>query len=236
MGGNCRIEERETFFFVYGLFCTTDCLLPAFSYLCGMEITNAQFLKSSTNIQQLPPANYPEYGFVGRSNVGKSSLINRLCNRKSLAKTSSTPGKTQLINHFMIDHAWYIADLPGYGYARVSKSKRSDFVGMISEYVTMRENLLNVFVLLDSRVKPQLIDLEFIYFLGEEKVPFTLLFTKTDKLNQKEFAQSLKRYQNALLAHWEELPFMILTSAMTGRGRSKLLTLIEEMNASFVAE
>ena len=201
-----------------------------------MEITNAQFIKSSTNIQQLPPPNYPEYGFVGRSNVGKSSLINKICNRKSLAKTSSTPGKTQLINHFLIDNAWYIADLPGYGYAKVSKQIRSGFVGMISEYVTLRENLQTLFVLIDSRVKPQQIDLEFMYFLGEEKVPFTLLFTKTDKLTQKEFGLSMRNYQEALLQQWEELPFMILTSAQTGRGRSKILTLIEELNEAFVVK
>ncbi len=201
-----------------------------------MEITHAEFVKSSANIQQLPPPNYPEYGFVGRSNVGKSSLINKLCNRKNLAKTSSTPGKTQLINHFLIDNAWYIADLPGYGYAKVSKQIRSGFVGMISEYVTLRENLQTLFVLIDSRVKPQLIDLEFIYFLGEEEVPFTLLFTKTDKLNQKEFGLSMRNYQEALLQHWEELPFMILTSAQTGRGRSKILTLIEELNEAFVVK
>ena len=201
-----------------------------------MEITNAQFIKSSTNIQQLPPPNYPEYGFVGRSNVGKSSLINKICNRKSPAKTSSTPGKTQLINHFLIDNAWYIADLPGYGYAKVSKQIRSGFVGMISEYVTLRENLQTLFVLIDSRVKPQQIDLEFMYFLGEEKVPFTLLFTKTDKLTQKEFGLSMRNYQEALLQQWEELPFMILTSAQTGRGRSKILTLIEELNEAFVVK
>jgi GTP-binding protein len=198
-----------------------------------MDIINAQFVKSSTNIQQLPPPNYPEYGFVGRSNVGKSSWINALCNRKSLAKTSSTPGKTQLINHFMIDNKWYIADLPGYGYAKVSKKTRSGFVGMISEYVTLRENLQMLFVLTDSRVKPQQIDLEFIYFLGQEKVPFTLLFTKTDQLNQKEFTHSMRNYQDALLQQWEELPFMILTSAKTGRGRSKVLTLIDELNVAF---
>ena len=168
--------------------------------------------------------------------MGKSSLINKICNRKSLAKTSSTPGKTQLINHFLIDNAWYIADLPGYGYAKVSKQIRSGFVGMISEYVTLRENLQTLFVLIDSRVKPQQIDLEFMYFLGEEKVPFTLLFTKTDKLTQKEFGLSMRNYQEALLQQWEELPFMILTSAQTGRGRSKILTLIEELNEAFVVK
>ncbi len=198
-----------------------------------MEIKQASFVKSSANIQQLPPPNYPEYGFVGRSNVGKSSWINKMCNRKSLAKTSSTPGKTQLINHFLIDDSWYIADLPGYGYAKVSKSIRSGFVGMISEYITLRENLLNLFVLIDSRIKPQLIDLEFMYFLGEEEIPFTILFTKTDKLSQREWAKNINAYQNTLLEHWEELPFMILTSSQTGRGRSKVLNLIGELNPLF---
>ncbi|MEO0470213.1 MAG: ribosome biogenesis GTP-binding protein YihA/YsxC [Bacteroidota bacterium] len=198
-----------------------------------MEIKSATFVKSSTKLSQLPPPNLPEYGFVGRSNVGKSSLINMLCERKSLAKTSSTPGKTQLLNHFLINENWYLVDLPGYGYAKVSKKIRSGFVGMISEYVCMRKNLLNLFVLVDSRIKPQQIDLEFMAFLGENGIPFTIVFTKTDKLTQKDFSANTKAYKKALLQTWEELPPMIYSSAIKGRGRKEILDLIASVNPLF---
>ena len=196
-----------------------------------MEIHSANFVKSSANVKQLPDTNFPEYGFVGRSNVGKSSLINRLLERRKLAKTSSTPGKTQLINHFLINNSWYIADLPGYGYAKVSKTKRAGFVGMITDYVTTRKNLMNLYVLLDSRIKPQEIDMEFLEFLGVNEIPFTILFTKIDKLNQKAFSASMKNYKHALAQKWEEFPPMISTSAVNGKGIDALRTQIEEINS-----
>ena len=195
-----------------------------------MEIHQAKFVKSSATFAQLPPTNYPEYGFVGRSNVGKSSWINCLVERKNLAKTSSTPGKTQLINHFLINNAWYLADLPGYGYAKTSKKKRATFATMITDYVLKRENLLNLYVLLDSRVKPQSIDMEFLAFLGIKEVPFSILFTKTDKLTQKEFSKNMKTYQAELLKTWERIPHFVHTSAVKGRGRREVLGHIEEMN------
>ncbi|MEZ4774335.1 MAG: ribosome biogenesis GTP-binding protein YihA/YsxC [Bacteroidia bacterium] len=198
-----------------------------------MIIHSATFVKSSANIGQFPPNNYPEYGFVGRSNVGKSSLINSLCERKNLAKTSSTPGKTQLINHFLINEAWYLADLPGYGYARVSKDKREGFSKLITDYVTKRNNMLNLFVLVDSRIPPQAIDMEFMEYLGVKGVPFTILLTKTDKPTQKEFSQNFKALKNELLTSWEELPPMIQTSALSGKGRSEILQFIHETNPLF---
>ncbi|MEM7371136.1 MAG: ribosome biogenesis GTP-binding protein YihA/YsxC [Bacteroidota bacterium] len=198
-----------------------------------MEIHQAKFVKSSATFEQLPSSNYPEYGFVGRSNVGKSSWINCLVERKNLAKTSSTPGKTQLINHFLINGSWYLADLPGYGYAKTSKKKRSTFAKMITDYVLKRENLLNLYVLIDSRVKPQAIDMEFLEFLGVKAVPFTILFTKTDKLTQKEFSKNMKAYQAAILQSWERVPHFVHTSAVKGRGRKEVLGHIEEMNQMF---
>lgn len=195
-----------------------------------MEIHNAKFVKSSATFSQLPAPNMPEYGFVGRSNVGKSSWINCLTNHKSLAKTSSTPGKTQLINHFMINGSWYLADLPGYGYARTSKKKRATFTTMITDYVLKRENLLNLYVLLDSRIKPQKIDMEFLMFLGMKEIPFTMLFTKTDKLTQSAFSKNMKAYQAAILETWERVPPFVHTSAVKGRGRKEVLERIEEMN------
>lgn len=182
---------------------------------------------------QLPPHNYPEYAFVGRSNVGKSSLINKLCGRKSLAKTSSTPGKTQLINHFWINDSWYLVDLPGYGYASVSKKKRAVFGDMIHDYVLDRKNMMCLFVLIDSRIKPQQKDLEFLEFLGVKGVPFVILFTKIDKLNQKALAKNFKTYKSTLLETWEELPKMMYTSAVNGRGMKELANYIESINPLF---
>lgn len=202
-------------------------------FLYAMIIHSATFVKSSANIGQFPPNNYPEYGFVGRSNVGKSSLINMLCDRKNLAKTSATPGKTQLINHFLINEAWYIADLPGYGYARVSKDKREGFSKLITDYVTKRNNMLNLFVLVDSRIPPQAIDMEFMEFLGVKGVPFTILLTKTDKPTQKEFSHNLKALQKELSAAWEELPPLMQTSSISGKGRKEILQFIYETNPLF---
>ncbi|MFK7926447.1 MAG: ribosome biogenesis GTP-binding protein YihA/YsxC [Bacteroidia bacterium] len=195
-----------------------------------MEIHSAKFVKSTAQFDQLPEPNYPEYGFVGRSNVGKSSLINSLVERKSLAKTSSTPGKTQLINHFLINDEWYLADLPGYGYAKVSKTLRTGFGKMITDYVHDRKNLLNLFVLVDSRLKPQKLDIEFIEFLGVKEIPFGIVFTKTDKLTQKSAHANQKAFREVLLQKWEQLPAMWFTSAVKGRGRKELLDFIEEVN------
>ncbi|MEM7655076.1 MAG: ribosome biogenesis GTP-binding protein YihA/YsxC [Bacteroidota bacterium] len=195
-----------------------------------MIIRSATFIKSSQTMAQLPLPNYPEYGFVGRSNVGKSSLINCLVEHKQLAKTSSTPGKTQLINHFLINESWYLADLPGYGYAKTSKTKRARFADMILNYCTDRKNLQAIFVLIDSRIKPQSIDLEFLEFLGIKQIPFVILFTKIDKLNQKEFSKNMRQYKHTLNQTWEELPPMVNTSAVKGRGRKEILEGIEDLN------
>lgn len=198
-----------------------------------MKINSAEFVKSSSTFSQLPPDNYPEYGFVGRSNVGKSSLINCLVERKSLAKTSSTPGKTQLINHFLINDRWYLADLPGYGYAKVSKSQRSAFSGMIADYVLDRKNLMNLFVLVDSRHKPQKLDLEFMEFLGVKGIPFSIVFTKVDKVNQKDFTQNKRAYLQELQKRWEELPPIFFTSAVKTRGREEIIDYIGEINRAW---
>ena len=199
-----------------------------------MLIKSATFIKSSTAVKELPRDNYPEYAFVGRSNVGKSSWINCLCGRKKLAKTSATPGKTQLINHFLINESWYLADLPGYGYAKVSKEKRKSFTKMIADYLILRKNLMNTYVLIDSRHKPQALDLEFMEFLGVEGIPFTILFTKVDKPKQQELRKNIQTYKQVLSEVWEEFPPMIFTSAVSGRGRKEVLAQIEEVNGRFV--
>jgi len=198
-----------------------------------MDIKKAEFVKSSTRMEELPPANLPEYAFVGRSNVGKSSLINRLCNRKNLAKTSGTPGKTQLINHFLINENWYLVDLPGYGYAKVSKTLRQQFSDMIYDYLTLRENLMNIYVLIDIRINPQAIDLEFLEFLGTQELPFTIVFTKIDKLNSTKLEKNIFTYEQTLLYTWDSFPPMIATSAVTGMGTQDLLDQIEEINMLF---
>ena len=165
-----------------------------------MQITSATFVKSSQVVADMPPPSLPEYGFVGRSNVGKSSLINALTQRKKLAKTSGTPGKTQLINHFLINESWYLADLPGYGYARVSKKQRKVFQNMIQEYLFKRENLMNVFVLVDSRLPPQEGDLEFMEMLGIKRIPFSIIFTKIAKRKKDELETNLGVYENKLFS------------------------------------
>lgn len=198
-----------------------------------MEIKQAVFTKSSANISQLPDPIYPEYAFVGRSNVGKSSWINCLTQRKSLAKTSSTPGKTQLINHFLINDAWYLVDLPGYGYAKTSKKKRAGFAGMISDYLLNRQTLINVYVLTDSRIPPQASDMEFMEFLGVNEIPFTILRTKTDQPTQKEFSKQYKAFKADLFKSWEQLPQVIQTSAVKGRGRTDVLEQIGDWNQNW---
>lgn len=193
-----------------------------------MEIKSAHFLKSSQHYSELPPGDKPEFAFVGRSNVGKSSLINKITRHKGLAKTSSTPGKTQLFNHFIIDKTWYLVDLPGYGFARVSKKQRVGFENMIRDYTTRRQNLVTVFVLIDSRLEPQKLDLEFMEYLGISQVPFSIVFTKTDKLGKSKLAMMLDAYKTTLLETWDELPPVFQTSAETGEGCPELLNYIAE--------
>ncbi len=195
-----------------------------------MKISSAQFAISSPNYRKCPQDGRPEYAFIGRSNVGKSSLINMLTGVKGLAKTSGRPGKTQLINHFLINNEWYLVDLPGYGYARTSKSSREAWGAMIRDYFLKREALTNTYVLVDSRIPPQRIDLEFIDFLGRNGVPLTIVFTKTDKEKQREVMGNIKMMKQALSELWEELPPMLLTSSLTGYGREILLDQIEQIN------
>ncbi|KMQ70508.1 ribosome biogenesis GTP-binding protein YihA/YsxC [Chryseobacterium koreense] len=195
-----------------------------------MLIKTAEFVKSSEKWQNCPEPNLPEYAFIGRSNVGKSSLINALMNRKDLAKTSQTPGKTQLINHFLVNGEWYLTDLPGYGYARVSKSSRKDFEKLITNYILNRKNLVNLFVLVDSRHSPQKIDLEFIEWCGENSIPFSIVFTKSDKLKPKETATKVEDYKAELLKTWEDLPETYLTSAEKKTGGDEILNFIEKTN------
>ncbi len=203
-------------------------------YLCNkkeaMEIKSAEFFKSSTKASQCPEAKIPEYAFIGRSNVGKSSLINMICERKSLAKTSSTPGKTQLINHFIINDNWYLVDLPGYGYAKVSKTDRKAFQGLIDSYLRHRPNLMCLFVLIDIRHKPQKVDLEFMNKLGNWGIPFVMVYTKADKLSEAQIEKAVFEYQEALLESWEETPPYFITSATKSLGKEELLTFIDEIN------
>ncbi len=198
-----------------------------------MKIKKAEFLMSNTRWKECPKPTMPEYAFIGRSNVGKSSLINMLCDNKKLAKTSSTPGKTQLINHFLINESWLLCDLPGYGYAKVSKRDREDWRKMIRQYLFNRENLMNVFVLLDSRVKPQQIDVEFMMDLGENEIPFSIIFTKADKLKPKDLTKNIKAYKEEILMHWEELPPNFITSSEKKKGKEELLAYIDEINAVY---
>ena len=201
-----------------------------------MKISSATFSISSPNYRKCPQDGRPEYAFIGRSNVGKSSLINMLRGVKGLAKTSGRPGKTQLINHFLINNEWYLVDLPGYGYARTSKSSREAWGTMTRDYFLHREQLTNTYVLVDSRLTPQRIDLEFIAFLGQNGVPLTIVFTKTDKEKQREVMGNIKAMKQALGELWEELPPMLLTSSATGYGRDALLDQIETINQSLKEE
>ena len=197
-----------------------------------MKISSAIFSISSPNYRKCPHDGRPEYAFIGRSNVGKSSLINMLTGVKGLAKTSGRPGKTQLINHFLINNEWYLVDLPGYGYARTSKSSREAWSSMIRDYFLHREQLTNTYVLVDSRIPPQRIDLEFITFLGANGIPLSIVFTKTDKEKQREVMGNIKLMKQELSQLWEELPPMLLTSSATGYGRDALLDQIETINQS----
>ncbi|MBQ2303892.1 MAG: ribosome biogenesis GTP-binding protein YihA/YsxC [Bacteroidales bacterium] len=201
-----------------------------------MIVSSAEFVKSSQELNQCPQPDMPEFAFIGRSNVGKSSLINMLVEKKDLAKTSSQPGKTQLINHFIINKEWYLVDLPGYGYAKTSMENRKKWRKMIEDYLLKRVNLLTVFVLVDSRLEPQKIDLEFINFLGENQVPITLIFTKTDKQSAKKTEESLERFKESLSEYWEELPEIILTSSEKRVGRDEVLETIENIIPFFNQE
>jgi GTP-binding protein len=197
-----------------------------------MKIKTAVFVKSSSLNEQCPKADRPEYAFIGRSNVGKSSLINALTGHGNLAKTSSKPGKTQVINHFMINDAWYLVDLPGYGYAKVSQTDRQKWAGMIDGYLFNRENLTCTFVLVDSRIEPQKIDLEFMEKLGANGVPFCIVFTKTDKLRPHQLQAQLDNYRTKLLETWQEVPLIFVTSSESRVGQKELLAQIEEWNKS----
>lgn len=198
-----------------------------------MIIKSAQFVISNTDIDKCPAPNMPEYAFIGRSNVGKSSLINALTNHKNLAKTSGKPGKTQLINHFLINQEWYLVDLPGYGYAKSSKSDRRDWASFIHDYLTQRENLMNLFVLLDSRLEPQKIDIEFMEFCAANAIPFSMVFTKIDKLTKNKLEGNLALYKKTMLQSWEELPPIFLTSGFTKEGTVEILKYIKEVNKMF---
>jgi GTP-binding protein len=188
---------------------------------------NASFVVSNTDYLLCPPADKSEFAFIGRSNVGKSSLINMLTKKKNLAKTSGRPGKTQLINHFLIDESWYLVDLPGYGYAQTSKKNRAAWGQMIEDYLVGRENLQLVFVLIDSRLEPQKIDLEFINWLGASGIPFALIFTKADKQSTNKTQQNIARFKKALKETWEDLPTIFSSSAETGAGRDELSEYID---------
>ena len=201
-----------------------------------MNIKSATFEISNTDVRKCPPGNKPEYAFIGRSNVGKSSLINMLTNKNGLAKTSSTPGKTLLINHFLINDAWYIVDLPGYGYAQRGKESREKLKQIIQSYILGRAQMTNLFVLVDSRHKPQKIDLEFMQWLGENEVPFSIVFTKMDKLGKEAGQRNVEAYKAQLLEQWEELPPLFITSSEDRRGRDELLNYIEEINRQIAEE
>lgn len=198
-----------------------------------MLIKTAEYLQSEVDWRKCPVPNLPEYAFIGRSNVGKSSLINMLTNHKGLAKTSSQPGKTQTINHFLINKNWYLVDLPGYGFARTSKTNRAKWQKMISDYLILRENLQVVFVLVDARLEPQRIDIDFINNLGERGVPFAIIFTKTDKISSGKTMSNVQKMKNVLAETWEELPTMIKSSAVSGAGRDEILDFIDEINKTF---
>jgi len=195
-------------------------------------IKSAQFVKSSAKVEECPARMIPEYAFTGRSNVGKSSLINLLTNRKKLAKTSGTPGKTQLINHFIIDDSWFLVDLPGYGWAKTSKVNKAAWKKMTEDYLMTRQNLAVVFVLVDVRHEPQKSDLEFIQWLGEEGIPFSIIFTKADKPGKNQITSSVSGYRKVLQNTWEELPPAFITSSVEKTGGAEILDFIGKVNAS----
>ena len=193
-----------------------------------MKITSAEFISSHADTDKCPKDGRPEFAFIGRSNVGKSSLINMLTNSRHLAKTSNTPGKTQTINHFLINQSWYLVDLPGYGYAKANKTIRAGFGKIIEGYLSKRESLSGLFILIDARLEPQAIDLDFIQWASTRNLPLALVFTKIDKLKRNELAKNLKQYEKTILSRWEEIPSFILTSATKQSGKDELLALIEE--------
>lgn len=196
-----------------------------------MSIKTAEFLVSNSNVAKCPKNRMPEYAFIGRSNVGKSSLINMLTDRKNLAKTSGRPGKTQLINHFIINQSWYLVDLPGYGYARVSKKVKKEFQKFITQYFEEREQLISAFVLIDCRHEPQPIDREFMQYLGEREIPFSIIFTKADKLKPKALERNIENYKQALLeGAWAEMPNYFISSASNGTGKDEIINYIEQIN------
>ncbi|KAF0204621.1 MAG: GTP-binding [Bacteroidetes bacterium] len=198
-----------------------------------MIIRNADFLVSNTDPSKCPAPDKPEYAFIGRSNVGKSSLINMLLGRRNLAKTSSTPGKTRLINHFIVNDEWYLVDLPGYGYAKISKKEREKWEGMIRTYLNRRESLVNTFILIDSRIEPKQSDIDFIDWFGEAQLPFALIFTKTDKLTSNALASNIATFKAKLSETWDELPTMFLSSSENGLGRDNILDFIVENNTAY---
>lgn len=196
-----------------------------------MKIKSAEFVISNSDVTKCPKEKLIEYAFIGRSNVGKSSLINMLMQRKSLAKTSGKPGKTQLINHFLINKNWFLVDLPGYGYARVSKSSKKKFQKFITQYFSKRQQLALAFVLIDCRHKPQKIDLEFMQWMGENQVPFSIIFTKQDKMKPSILTKNIEDYKLKMLESWEEMPNYFITSSSNGSGRDKVLNYISEINS-----
>ncbi len=198
-----------------------------------MQVKSSKFVISNTDIKKCPAPSIPEYAFIGRSNVGKSSLINSITNRKNLAKTSGKPGKTQLINHFIINDKWYLVDLPGYGYASVSKKQRLEFAQFIKTYLLERKNLMSLFVLVDSRLKPQKIDLEFMSWLGEKNIPFVICFTKLDKLSKTAVQKNISAYKEEMLKSWQELPQLFFTSSTKSIGQEDILSYIENINKLF---
>ena len=195
-----------------------------------MEITSAEFVISNTDVKKCPPGIFPEYAFIGRSNVGKSSLINMLTGRKGLAMTSATPGKTMLINHFLINKSWYIVDLPGYGYARRGQKGKDQIRTIIEDYILEREQMTNLFVLIDSRLEPQKIDLEFMEWLGENGIPFSIIFTKADKLKGGRLKMNINNYLRELSKEWEELPPYFISSSENRTGRTEILDYIENIS------
>lgn len=200
-----------------------------------MNITSSEYIGSYVELKKCPPPDKPEYAFIGRSNVGKSSLINMLTHRKNLARISSSPGKTQTLNYYLINETWYLVDLPGYGFAKVSQSQRKKWQTMITNYLQQRKNLTFLFVLIDSRHSPQQKDLDFIDQLGEWQIPFVLVFTKTDKISQREVSQNVKAFLERMKDHWESLPNYFLSSTVKNTGREAILDFIEEYNIRFGA-
>lgn len=200
-----------------------------------MKIKTATFVVSNSDVSKCPKDRLPEYAFIGRSNVGKSSLINMLTNQKHLAKTSGRPGKTQLINHFIINKSWYLVDLPGYGYARVSKTEKKKFQTFITKYFEKRAQLVSAFVLVDIRHEPQKIDLDFMNWLGKKGLPFSIIFTKADKLKPNAITQNFKLYQSKMLEYWEEMPQYFITSSSKSIGKEELLSFIEQTNTEIEA-